>query len=284
MENNSQLREVILPEDAQLLAGIYLLNNPNLHYLDIPNLGWLDDLEINTNNFYLRTSAFAKEEDGKIKMDLSELDFLDAIKPRRTSNWTYVPQDGLEYDSETKTVTYNRDNSDLSIFDYVLFDYTVSGETSRVFIDTKGSAVGLFPVVDGTTYSPQTYDDKRFDGETIDSDDYLNLMNERLKDYTNLVLTKITLSDESSETELEMITDEDLRQVAKINGINGDIRITYYYETKSPKTPDTGFFINSDGSVNVSNILLSLAGFSISAFTIIFFAHRLSRKSRAKRF
>lgn len=294
LENNSQLRDVILPENAQLLTGIYLLNNPNLHYLDIPDLGWLDDLEIDTNNMYLRTSAFAKVENGEIKMDLSELHFLDAIKPRITSSWTYVPQDWLEYNPETKIVTYNRNGSS-PMFDYVLFDYAIAGKTSRVFIDTKGTAIGLVPIIDNEkVYHPQAIDDKKFYGETIDSDDYLDLMDERLKDlaeggyadfdYANLVLTKVTLSDEFSETELEIITDEDLRQVARINSADGNVVIKYYYETKSPKTPDTGFFTNEDGSVNVSNVLLSLAGLSISAFVIIFLAHRISKKSSARRF
>ncbi len=89
-------------------------------------------------------------------------------------------------------------------------------------------------------------------------------------------MTTITNFDEGS---------TDIRKLYTINDATySTINVVFNLVTPTPKTPNTGFFTNKDGGASLSNIAVLFAGVSVVAFPILGISHRLSIKSRARKF
>lgn len=294
------------------LEELYIHTNPELRSLDLSNnkkLRVLDiektriyDLDISNNpeleTFYgsatyygdkpVKTIAYVEKSDRsgfKYKMDLSKLKFWD--------DDLYVTDDDYEteYDPETKTVYFKDEVPGYSMktseeyrirtrIGYMRYEIFLEGdeevETHNPFYvnhdcEKRTNEYGSWYSCDNSVYA----------GEELDTDKIIDDTLKKIFNLDDYELSEVKIVPPTAN--IELTKDEDTLKQGKILP-EADFVLEFHFELKKPKAPDTGFFTNRDGSVNVSNVLLALAGLSISAFAIIFLAHRLSKKAKAKRF
>ncbi len=285
--------------DDAILSALPKLKTLDIHsnsqaYFDVSHNPDLETI-ITNRNLYLTTSAYVEKTDDGYGMDLSSLKFLSSSE--------------LDIDQTTYPSTYDATNKFLSFEDKVP-DYYEFGFKNTNFddeevvyhINTRSGYMRYEIFLEGDeeveTHNPfyvnhdcekrsddygswYSCDNSVYAGEELDTDKIIDNTLKKIFNLDDYELSEVKIVPPTAN--IELTKDEDTLKQGTILP-EASFTLEFHFELKKPKAPDTGFFTNRDGSVNVSNVLLALAGLSISAFTIIFLAHRLSKKAKAKRF
>ena len=218
-------------------------------------------------------------------------------------NETFLAKDPTcySYDSNSKIITVNKECIDEGLSAATLIHkYAIGSQeyTNEFSITFNPVYVFVETIIDGESAGPILgVSDKLYIGQEFDTEKYI-LEPERSgiiiakEKGAELIKTEVAAFNDTAimnkpqTVPLEIFTTStELRKKGVIaSSDTNQLKITYYFKTPAPKTPNTGFFTNEDGSLNVSNTLLSLAGVSILAFTVLYLRNRISRRKEARRF
>ena len=213
-------------------------------------------------------------------------------------------------DQEAYPYTYDEANGYIYFKDRTKIPYYIYFTTNygNYYVDTRSGNVGYRVFLNGDedveTHNPISvnnncekvtydyYDEERvyynchyevYENEVIDTNEYLETVLKKIFNLEKYNLSSVEIVPPSASVELLKDT-ETYKKIKILPSASFNLDFHFDLKTESAKTPNTGFFTNEDGSANVSNILLSLAGISVSAFVLLYLGNRFVKKSKAKRF
>ncbi len=291
LSGNNNLSTIDLSQNTELL---YLyLSDTNIKRLDISNNP--DIISFNPPSLMasggLVTSAYIEKNDDEVygyKMDLSGLKFW------RDENYTETERSDYQYyDSMAKTV-YGKEETIYShspVVSYKGADINPRGGQQRDYIMIQDAEESNSYSYFSDYFGPFTY---VYKGDELDTNDEIEkFMDFQNKDYTlrfsdvyeNYKLSKIVLNDVAGD--FTLLTDEETHKTG-IHGTEASVNVYYYFDLKTdedtPTAPNTGFFTNEDGGVNLANIAALFAGISVIAFLSLGITFRIRKHHKASRF
>lgn len=293
------------------LKFVSLYNAGNYYSLDLSNSPDIESLYIRPINGAMPTITLAKGvkklDDGSYGFDLNDYKWWSNIR----SHEDYLYK--VEIDESAYPYTLDWDTNKLVFADKTKIPYSVATATPygdyyirtrtgymnyRLFFEGDEEIETHNPITinnncearDGYGYNGGIYyycNNTVYEGDEIDTNAIRTNYLDKIFNLANYELSKVEIVPPTANVELSIDTD-----IQKKGIILGDANFTldFHFAIKSndapstPSTPDTGLFTKDDGSANVENILLSLACLSVIAFLVLGISHRLSLKSRTRKF
>lgn len=295
--------------------------NPKLKYLNLNNSGsyWSLDLSNNPDIEYLaiRTAngnipsvtfpngieRLSDDEEYRYGFDLKKFKWL----PGEGSYTFAINEDSYTLDSSSKKLLFK--NNAIPYYTTVSYDvstfqiYSRSGYLSyRIFLegDEEVESHGSIYLNNNCEARTDSYDGNTYYycnnavyyGDEFDTDDLIENTLKKIFNLDDYELSKVEIVPPTANIELTVDTDT-AKKGKVLNDANFSIEFHYSLKTDSddeeeepvaPAAPNTGIFVNEEGSANMANIAIALAGISIIAFIALSLTRRLSARSRARKF
>ena len=272
--------------DVSYNSGLYGLDftfNPKLKTIDVRGMSnsYFDftkngELETITTDrsLYLTTEAYAEKTDGQnggYAIDLSGLKFIDATSAHTVNfatkndvpSWVSATSGGYTHQISTRggqmyyTIYLNGDKEAESHNPY--------------YVNNNCEQTDDGYRCNGAVYY----------GDTFDSDAIIDGTLSKIFNLGGYRLSKVEVVPPTANVELT--TDTDTSKKGKVLA-DANFALSFYFDVASPAVPDTGFFTNEDGGLNVVNTLFVLAGLSIAGFVGFNVYRRAYGHKKASRF